>query len=73
MRVKLVNSEVAYPRLTLTLVIRFIALQINIILRLTRKAVPKNGFMPQIAALFGLVFFFIIPSPVTMPLGFFTL
>lgn len=67
------NSEVAYPSLTLTLVIRFIALQINIILHLTRKAVPKNECMPQIAALFGLAFFVIIPSPVTMPLGFFTL
>lgn len=71
---KLVNSEIAYPRLTLNLVIRFIALQTNIILHLTKKAVPKDRFMPQIAAYFGLAWFFvIIPFPVAMPLGFFYL
>lgn len=32
---ELVNSEIAYPRLTVTLVIRFIALQINIVLYVT--------------------------------------
>lgn len=57
MRVKLVNSEIVYPRLSLTLVIRFIALQTNIILHLTRKAVPKDRFIPQIAAFFGLAWF----------------
>lgn len=54
---KLVNSEVAYPRLTLALVIRFIALQTNIILHLTRKTVPKDRFIPQMGAFFGLAWF----------------
>lgn len=47
---ELVNSEIAYPRLTVTLVIRFIALQINIVLYLTGKVMPGNRSMPQTAS-----------------------
>lgn len=50
MRMEPVNSEIAYPRLAVTLVIRFIALQINIILYLTGKVMPGNRSVPQTAS-----------------------
>lgn len=47
---ELVNSEVVYPRLTVTSVIRFTVLQMNMVLYLNLKVISNNRFIAQIAS-----------------------
>lgn len=49
-RMELVNSEVVYPRLTVTSVIRFTVLQMNMVLYLNLKVISNNRFIAQIAS-----------------------